>query len=385
MKKTLLVIVLLMVVISVGAQEKPFRRACKKNNQEVYNQFIQKYPQSAFTEEAFYRRALLINTPLAYDAFLGKYPEGPFTGRVIDALCQTTFNQIAQSNNKQQLEDFLAFPYSCEAKKEKAKERIILLDFSEAKAKNTIDAYEEFMMVYPKSKYTEDAKRCIENLEVAMAIKSNCLATVSDFLAKYPGNELLIGFIIRNDKDLIVTRFVLKDLSVTTKSTKGEQDVIVTQLDCSGIYIQSIDYNDIQGKIIGVEKFEYPDGTFQWAFLIEGSFYVHCAKSDMVTNQTRNYTSYTVKEEFQLKGEKFQLAEGKGVMLFNPNFVLKEKNKQSPVIYREFTIYRPEGAKQLITGHYSELSTKEMLTPYHVTKENSRKENDFNYIILPTK
>jgi hypothetical protein len=382
MKKTLFVIILLMVVVSGSAQEKQFRRACKKNTQETYTQFIQKYPESSYTEEALYRRALLINTPAAYEAFISKYPDGSFTARIIDTLCLKRYNDIANSHNENQLKEFLALPYACEPYKGKIMERLIVVGFNNAKEKNTVEAYEAFIGEYPNSAYNREVKGYIATLEVAKVIESNSLAAANALLLKYPNNIALNGFIKKkyDEKDKLLFSFNTQDLTVgvgfyINKET-GQQVYELLDIKCSGTYVQSINDRQVYGKIIKVEEITYPDSSSQYAFVIEGSFFVQCNKHDLITYKTKMLTNYTINEELMLNGEKFQLAVGKGVMLINPYSLLPVQS----VISETKSYFRGAG---FVSIGPREHKTQCALTPYHVAKENSRKDDDFNYIVLP--
>jgi outer membrane protein assembly factor BamD (BamD/ComL family) len=264
MKRTSLFLIILMVVLSANAQEKQFRRACQKNNQEAYTQYIQNYPLSAFTEEAFYRRTILINTEVAYEAFLGKYPNGPFTAPVIDTLCQIRYNQIANSNNIMAIMEFMALPYHCGSCREKAGNRLVMLEFNEARSKGSIDAYQEFQNKYPESQYKEQIKSGIAKIEFETAVNQKSVQALNIYIAKYPNSvyriqaknaieEIEVSTALQSNSIDSLNKYLLK---YPKNAALNEFKRKIEEND----YLKAKEANEIKAYIAFLKK--YPDGYF---------------------------------------------------------------------------------------------------------------------------
>jgi len=78
MKRIGLFLGFVLCILVTYSQEEQFQKASKKNTIEAYNKFIIKYPDSKFIEEALFNIAGINNTIDSWDIFLSKYPYGKF-------------------------------------------------------------------------------------------------------------------------------------------------------------------------------------------------------------------------------------------------------------------------------------------------------------------
>ena len=72
--------------------------------------------------------------------------------------------------------------------------------FNEAKKINSIDGYDQFLIDYPESKYSSEAKMLRENLSFDLAKNKNSVSSYDQYLAEYPdGKHLSEAKILREN------------------------------------------------------------------------------------------------------------------------------------------------------------------------------------------
>lgn len=75
-------------------------------------------------------------------------------------------------------------PYSCQSIQQA--QEIERLAYNETENKNTIEAYEEFLTKFPKSKHFDEATFKLEKLYYDKAEAQNTIEDYENFLVKYP-------------------------------------------------------------------------------------------------------------------------------------------------------------------------------------------------------
>lgn len=158
MKKLILISVLLTFTATCFSQNGKWKKTQKINTIESYQEFIDKYPQSEYSDAAelklieleFYK-AEEISTVQSYNYFLIKYKYNSFT--------------------------------------EKAKNNLIYLEYQNAKMANSISAYEKFLQNYPQSTFSNYIYEKIEPLLWKEAEKTNTIESYNSFLSKYPNSQ----------------------------------------------------------------------------------------------------------------------------------------------------------------------------------------------------
>jgi outer membrane protein assembly factor BamD (BamD/ComL family) len=173
MKKLILEIVFLLFTFIVTAQEKQFQKACELNTIEGFDKFIEKYPNSEYTQEVEFRKTELIKTSEAYEGFITKYPNGDFSDIVMDTLCNLEYYKIEKSNNIESFKYYLNKYTYCNTHIDDIRKKLTILelriaeesDFNAAKQSNSIDGYYSFLKKYPYGFYRHDAEKAIEKID----------------------------------------------------------------------------------------------------------------------------------------------------------------------------------------------------------------------------
>ena len=130
MKKLFFISMFLAFSLTCFAQKGKWEKAQRKNTIESYQEFLKKYPNSEFSNDAIlklmgleYKKAENVNSIGIYSSFIDTY-----------------------GKNKNS--------YS-----EQAKNKLIQLEFDYAKKKNSVDAFEQFIQKYSDEKYYVDKAR----------------------------------------------------------------------------------------------------------------------------------------------------------------------------------------------------------------------------------
>lgn len=133
MNKKLLVSLLLCIFIffSCSGEKKDWKYAESENSITAYEDYLKKYPQGKFADEArswiktiYFEKAEAANTIEAYDDFLKRYVEGDFA--------------------------------------DKARSKIEAIYFDQAKAANSIEAYIDFLKRYPNNNFASEVEELLE-------------------------------------------------------------------------------------------------------------------------------------------------------------------------------------------------------------------------------
>jgi outer membrane protein assembly factor BamD (BamD/ComL family) len=182
----LFIITLLAVTsISCGNPEKDFNKAKAENSIESLENFVNKYPESPYTEEAqkiiydlAFNEAKAENSIEGLEGFMNKYPESHYVEDAQKIIYDMAFNEAKAENTIDAFEDYIA-KYSKSGHIEEAKKGIMDLAFESALSKNTDIAYNDFIKEYnPPADYIAKINEQIKNKQkcLQLAIETHCLA-----------------------------------------------------------------------------------------------------------------------------------------------------------------------------------------------------------------
>lgn len=239
MKKILFLTMILFFTISLNAQEHNFKKACKKNSIEAFDEFIYAYPFSEFTEEAAFRRAGLFNTPKAFEEFLRKYPSGDFYRKADSTLCLMEFRKIKSTDDIGLLKDYFSEFPDCYIYNDEIKRKLVMLEYKKAEEKNTVKDYKSFINTYPSSEFDLQAKNNIQKLELDNIKQTNSIPAAHDYIVKYPD-----GFYLAEAKAYL--EYLEFDLAVYLNSLDSLNLFLLK-------YPESKYVNDVNRKIEQIE------------------------------------------------------------------------------------------------------------------------------------
>jgi hypothetical protein len=142
--------------------ESAWQAACKKNTKWAFIDFKNQFPESKYAndakkrvyemeEEEYWHVAKSRDTLLAYDSYAEKYPEGKYVNQAKESIAKIRENEEKEQQLMQQ-----------------RKEESLWV---EAKMKNEMTAYIDFLKTYPKGKFAEEAELRIQALEEEEKIK----------------------------------------------------------------------------------------------------------------------------------------------------------------------------------------------------------------------
>lgn len=184
----------LMITLFSGCAttEGRWKKAESLNTIEAYEEFLTKYPQGKFANEArtkieelYFKRAIATNTVAGYEEFLKRYPQGKYVNEAHSRIEELYFERAKATNTIEGYEGFIKrYPQGEHA--EKARLQIEELYFERAKAQNTIQGYEEFLGRYPQGKFAAEVRLQLEELYFEQAEATNTLKGYEEFLRRYP-------------------------------------------------------------------------------------------------------------------------------------------------------------------------------------------------------
>lgn len=129
-----------------------------------------------------------INTPLAYEDYLKKYPQSAYSDSAQIFLEKLCFKQAQYADSIPSYEDFLTkYPQSIYA--DSVQILLEKLCYRQAQATNTINAYKEFIETYPSSQLVPQAKDKLINAEWQATKRSYSINILKEFIKKYPNNK----------------------------------------------------------------------------------------------------------------------------------------------------------------------------------------------------
>ena len=238
MKKLILISVMMVYSITCFSQKGKWAKTQEINTCESYQEFLEKYPNSEFYEEAKQRlielefnKAIQKNTVDGYKLFLKKYGGCMFTDQATNNILKLEFEKYEKMNTEIGYREFMEkFPDSG-GYFEKAQNFVInsqlnltkrynttkdyklfirkypeskqaieagnlliqLEEFENVKEKNTIEAYESFIKEFPNTLYAGEAQKNIEMLKEWERVETNLsLESYFHFYEKYPGAYMLL-------------------------------------------------------------------------------------------------------------------------------------------------------------------------------------------------
>jgi len=195
----LVTVIFTTAIISCRSPEKDFEKAKSENTIEVYEDFIKKYPESEFVEEAHkivcdlaFNEAKAKNTIEAFENYINKYPESDHIDEAKKMILDIAYNDALKENTIEVYENFIK-KYPESEFVEEVHKIVCDLAFNEAKAKNTIEAFENYINKYPESNHIDEAKKMILDIAYNDALKENTIKAFNDFINTYNPNKEYIS------------------------------------------------------------------------------------------------------------------------------------------------------------------------------------------------
>jgi hypothetical protein len=155
-----IVLLLAIIVCSCNTIERDWDIALTINTVDSYEEFIKKYPESDFTNEAKtkveyleWEKAVQQNVIAVYEKFMTKYPESAYINE--------------------------------------AKEKIESLEWEKATNENNITSYRVFVNKYPESQFVTEAYKKIEYIDYEHIIKFDNKDSLLSFVSNYPTSSKL--------------------------------------------------------------------------------------------------------------------------------------------------------------------------------------------------
>ena len=142
-------------------------------------------------------QATSINKVGAYDEYLSKYPDGEFADEAIKRRkglkMELDWHSTQSKSNIKEYEEFLRIYPDSRYKSEALNELVFLKDWKNALSLNSINGYENFLSRHPNTKYSDKAHEGIDKLRIEKAwesaIAKDDINSYANFLNQYPGSE----------------------------------------------------------------------------------------------------------------------------------------------------------------------------------------------------
>jgi outer membrane protein OmpA-like peptidoglycan-associated protein/Mg-chelatase subunit ChlD/outer membrane protein assembly factor BamD (BamD/ComL family) len=170
-------------------------RNSDKTSPEKYEQFQQEYSASILLQEALYRqeeaewiRTASIGTLDAYNSFLEQYPTGRYAALAEEEAGALTYKEIREIDTLDTYIEFIhRYPNSHYA--EDARKRSVKLAWQRAVTQNDINGYRSFRETYPDAEETEIAWRKETALSWQTTREKHNIPTYRQFENDYPQLE----------------------------------------------------------------------------------------------------------------------------------------------------------------------------------------------------
>ncbi len=211
MKKIFFLIVFLLTITFVNAQEKQFQKACKKNTLEEYDKFLKKYSQTEFAQIADYKKAKLVNTKNCWYDFTIKYSSGVYSDTAFKILCKIECKDAKSANTIESYKAYLQKYSKCNNIGE-----IMESYYNLVKNTNTVDAFNDFIKLSGK-----DYENYIDEIAYLKAEKINTIDEWKTFLQTYKNSKY------ENDAKIKIDEFAWQN-ALTLNTLKAFRDVYLT-------------------------------------------------------------------------------------------------------------------------------------------------------------
>jgi outer membrane protein assembly factor BamD (BamD/ComL family) len=127
----------------------------------------------------------------------------------LDSIADFAYQKkYSTTNNLNDLNYFISF-YTETKSNIKAKERLDMLLFNNAKSKKSIQSLEKFIQDYPQSQFLDSSKLEIEKLEYNDVIIKNDVVSFDQFLKKYPNSTFKIEINKKKQKKIFDTYLLM--------------------------------------------------------------------------------------------------------------------------------------------------------------------------------
>lgn len=167
---TITLIISFLFFISCNNSEKKFNKAKATNTIAAFEQFIQQYPESKYTELAkdiidslAYEKMKIFDTEGAYYHYYSEYPDSRFAIESRNKAASIAFDNASEENEESVYMEFVkkysGTKYEKKAMNNAAKIRLMNIyeDYSKSK-------FQKFVIDYPDSEYVENVKKIISDI-----------------------------------------------------------------------------------------------------------------------------------------------------------------------------------------------------------------------------
>ena len=180
-----------------ASDEKAWQTAVAENTIESYEEYLEKYPEGIFVEEAMeaidelmWEKAVEKNTIESYQEYLKKQPEGKYLKEAVEIIKELTWQAAEADNTVDSFRDYLD-KYPEGKYKVEAVEAIEELKWQMAEAEDTVQSFEEYLNEYPEGKYVVEARNSIELLHWQEAVTLNTIRSYNTYLESYPQGQFV--------------------------------------------------------------------------------------------------------------------------------------------------------------------------------------------------
>lgn len=171
--------------------------ACQTDSEESYAHYVVLCPQSQWAEEAAarqeeiaYRQAIEKGTIEAYNYFLSHYATSSHVVEITQLADKTTFAQL--DNTIEAYQQFIEL-YPQSALIEEARNRIYRLAYAEARKAHTREAYEKLLADYPDHPMKEEAQSAIESFDYLSITQQPTQYAYDKFRNDYPNSTYIVA------------------------------------------------------------------------------------------------------------------------------------------------------------------------------------------------
>lgn len=168
-------LVLLLLLAACGGPDREWQETKEKDVADGYQDFLKKYPDSKFSEEARQRlekleweRTASGGTRADYLEFARKHADSPYTAEALAKLEAIDWQEAKAEDSAKRYEEYLS-KYPAGQNSENAVKRIAEIAWEAASRGNQIEDFESFLKNFPDSEYAGRARAQLKTLRSSVA------------------------------------------------------------------------------------------------------------------------------------------------------------------------------------------------------------------------
>ena len=256
-----------------------YKSILPKNDIALFNSYVERFPKGKHSEEIkkiiekkWFDETIEMNSVDMFEAFLEEYPNSQYKNQIEKAYDDKLFS-IAKNNNT--IEAYKNYtdnsPYNFHY------EEAVKMAYYAANNQHTKNAYNKFISYFPNSKYVEQARQGIQEIEEAEAIAreneaynkaiNGDISDCDNYLSTYPNGRYVSD--VQTKKQQLLDD---KELAVYNTAKDGDEDDCNAYLTAypSGKYVSEVKERKLylqvkySDKIAELNKYlnRYPNGQY---------------------------------------------------------------------------------------------------------------------------